>query len=254
MARTSVCLFCIVDLATEQIVLRRRTIIVVSKATTGSATFSPTPSRMEWELARHCWLHLPDCCFYARINLGRRELRHFRGHSDPRLPLLDTLSFARPHTRTPRFFEVLDHSAIYLLIAGTYTPFTLVALRGPVGWVLFGVVWTVAIAGVIFKSLAVNRLAVASAFVYLAQGWFVIFAARPLLHALGWHGRIWLSAGGVAYTLGGVFFALDLLRAGSSSRSTVCPTFTQPAWHLFVLAGSVAHDCAILFYVVPVRV
>ena len=136
-------------------------------------------------------------------------------------------------------FQVLDHSAIYLLIAGTYTPFTLVSLHGPVGWVLFGVVWTLAVAGVIFKSLAVGLFAVASALVYLFQGWFIVFAARPLLHAIGWHGIAWLGAGGLAYTLGIVFFALDRLR------------YFHAAWHVFVLAGSVAHYFAILFYVVP---
>jgi hemolysin III len=108
-----------------------------------------------------------------------------------------------------------------------------------VGWVLFGVEWTLAVAGVIFKSLAVSRLPVASALVYLFQGWFIVVAARPLLHAIGWHGIAWLGAGGLAYTLGIVFFALDRLR------------YFHATWHVFVLAGSVAHYLAILFYVVP---
>jgi len=153
--------------------------------------------------------------------------------------LCSTLYHSLVRTRARHVFQVLDHSAIYLLIAGTYTPFTLVSLHGPVGWVLFGVVWTLAVAGVIFKSLAVGRFAVASALVYLFQGWFIVFAARPLLHAIGWHGIAWLGAGGLAYTLGIVFFALDRLR------------YFHAAWHVFVLAGSVAHYFAILFYVVP---
>jgi hemolysin III len=136
---------------------------------------------------------------------------------------------------------VLDHAAIYLLIAGTYTPFTLVSLRGPVGWTLFGVVWGLAAAGVIFKSFAVGRYQVASALVYLFQGWFVVVAARPLVQAIGWHGIMWLGAGGLAYTLGIVFFALDRRR------------YFHAAWHLFVLAGSAAHYFAILFYVLPAR-
>jgi hemolysin III len=144
-------------------------------------------------------------------------------------------------TRARHVFQVLDHSAIYLLIAGTYTPFTLVSLRGPVGWALFGVVWGLAVAGVIFKSVAVGRFAVASVSVYLFQGWFVVFAAHPLLQAIGWHGTIWLVAGGLAYTLGVAFFALDRLR------------YFHATWHVFVLAGSVAHYFAILFYVVPPR-
>jgi hemolysin III len=153
--------------------------------------------------------------------------------------LCSTLYHSLMRTRVRHVFHVLDHSSIYLLIAGTYTPFTLVSLRGPLGWLIFGVVWTLAFAGVVFKSFAVDRFAVASALVYLFQGWFVVFAARPLLHAIGWHGMIWLGAGGVAYTLGIVFFALDRLR------------YFHATWHLFVLAGSFAHYFAILFYVVP---
>jgi hemolysin III len=153
--------------------------------------------------------------------------------------LCSTLYHSLVRSGARHVFQVLDHSAIYLLIAGTYTPFTLISLRGPVGWALFGVEWTLAVAGVIFKSLAVGRLAVASALVYLFQGWFIVFAARPLLHAIGWHGIAWLGAGGLAYTLGVVFFALDRLH------------YFHATWHLFVLAGSVAHYFAILFYVVP---
>ncbi len=153
--------------------------------------------------------------------------------------LCSTLYHSLVRTRARHVFQVLDHAAIYLLIAGTYTPFTLVSLRGRVGWTLFGVVWGLALAGVTFKSFAVGRLAVASALVYLFQGWFVILAARPLIHAIGWHGVAWLGAGGLAYTLGIFFFALDRV-----------PYF-HAAWHVFVLAGSVTHYCAILFYVVP---
>ena len=152
--------------------------------------------------------------------------------------LCSTLYHSLVRTRARHVFQVLDHSAIYLLIAGTYTPFTLVSLRGPVGWTLFGVVWALAIAGVIFKSIALGRFAVASVVVYLFQGWFVVFAALPLLRAIGWHGMMWLAAGGLAYTLGIAFFALDRLR------------YFHATWHLFVLIGSAAHYFAILFYVV----
>lgn len=155
--------------------------------------------------------------------------------------LCSTLYHSLVRTRARHVFHVLDHSAIYLLIAGTYTPFTLVSLRGPVGWWLFGIVWALAVAGVVFKSLAVGRFEVASALVYLFQGWFVVFAARPLIQAITWHGTLWLAAGGVAYTLGIVFFAMDRRR------------YFHAAWHLFVLAGSAAHYFAILFYVVPPR-
>ncbi|MGA2046709.1 MAG: hemolysin III family protein [Terracidiphilus sp.] len=155
--------------------------------------------------------------------------------------LCSTLYHSLVRTRARHVFQVLDHSAIYLLIAGTYTPFTLVSLHGNVGWTIFGVEWGLAVAGVVFKSFAVGRFAIASALVYLFQGWLGVFAARLLAHAIGWHGVLWLAAGGLAYTLGIVFFALDRLR------------YFHAAWHLFVLAGSVAHYIAILVYVVPSR-
>jgi hemolysin III len=155
--------------------------------------------------------------------------------------LCSTLYHSLVRTRARHIFQVLDHSAIYLLIAGTYTPFTLVSMRGPLGWFIFAVVWSLAVAGVVFKSFAVGRFRVASALVYLFQGWFIVFAAGPLLHAVGWHCLLWLGAGGLAYTLGMIFFALDRRR------------YFHAAWHIFVLAGSVAHYCAILFYVIPAR-
>ena len=108
-------------------------------------------------------------------------------------------------------------------------------------WTIFGVEWGLAVFGVIFKSFTVDKYEVASALVYLAQGWVAVVAVKPLIHSLGWHGLIWMGAGGVAYTLGIIFFALDRLR------------YFHALWHLFVLAGSVAHYFAILFYVVPVR-
>ncbi len=153
--------------------------------------------------------------------------------------ICSTLYHSLVRTRARHLFHVLDHGAIYLLIAGTYTPFTLVSLRGPVGWTLFGIVWTLAIAGVIFKSFAVGQFEIASAGVYLFQGWVVVFAARPLIHAISPQGLIWLGAGGLAYTFGIVFFAMDRI-----------PYF-HAGWHLFVLAGSIAHYFAILLYVVP---
>ena len=160
--------------------------------------------------------------------------------------LCSTLYHSLVRTRARRIFHVLDHASIYVLIAGTYTPFTLVSLRGALGWTLFGVVWALALAGVIAKSVAMDHftrgwLAFASAAIYLIQGWLVIFVVRSLVHAIGWHAMAWLFAGGLAYTLGIVFFALDRIR------------YFHAAWHIFVLAGSIAHYFAILFYVVPPR-
>jgi hemolysin III len=153
--------------------------------------------------------------------------------------LCSTLYHSLVRTRARHVFQVLDHGAIYLLIAGTYTPFTLVSLRGPIGWTLFAIVWALAIGGVIFKSFAVGKFAAASTAVYLFQGWLVVFATRPLMHAISPQGLAWLGAGGLAYTFGIVFFALDRI-----------PYF-HAAWHLFVLAGSGAHYIAILTCVVP---
>ncbi len=155
--------------------------------------------------------------------------------------LCSTLYHSLVRTKARHVFHILDHASIYLLIAGTYTPFCLVTLRGTLGWTILAVEWSLAVAGVIFKSFAVGRFEIASALVYLAQGWFVVVAVVPLIHALGWQGLLWLGAGGAAYTLGMIFFALDRLR------------YFHALWHLFVLAGSVAHYFAIYFYIVPAR-
>jgi hemolysin III len=149
-----------------------------------------------------------------------------------------TLYHAIPIVRAKKVLRVLDHSAIYLLIAGTYTPFTLGPLRGPWGWALFGVVWTAAVAGVVFKSVAVDRAPILSTALYAAMGWCVVVALGPLVHALAAGGLVLLVAGGVAYTLGIVFYAWQR-------------RFHHFVWHLFVLAGSVLHYFAVLFYVIP---
>jgi hemolysin III len=156
--------------------------------------------------------------------------------------LCSTLYHSLVRTRARHVFQVLDHSSIYLLIAGTYTPFTLISLRGSLGWTVFGIEWGLATAGVVSKSVALERFrrgwpAVLSALVYLFQGWLIVFAARTLIGAVGWHCAAWLAVGGLAYTLGIVFFALDHIR------------YFHAAWHIFVLAGSVAHYIAILHYV-----
>ena len=153
--------------------------------------------------------------------------------------LFSTLYHSLVRTRARHVFQVFDHAAIYLLIAGTYTPFTLVCLRGKVGWTLFAIIWTLAVGGIVFKSFALGRFAAMSAIVYIAMGWLVVFAMRPLIAAVGWHCVAWLAAGGVLYTAGIVFFALDRVR------------FFHALWHLFVLGGSISHYFAVLLYVVP---
>ncbi len=142
--------------------------------------------------------------------------------------------------RAKRLFRILDHAAIYLLIAGTYTPFVLVTLRGTWGWSLFGVVWGLAVLGVVFKSLWIGRFPVLSTLLYLLMGWGVVVAIEPLRAALPVPALVWLVAGGLIYTVGVVFFALDRRYR-----------WAHPVWHLFVLAASACHFVAVLLYVVP---
>lgn len=148
-----------------------------------------------------------------------------------------TLYHALPIGSAKRVFRVLDHSAIYLLIAGTYTPFALGALRGPWGWSLLGTVWGLAILGIVAKSTLGFRFPRLSTFIYLAMGWMVIVAIRPLVMHVDRAGLAWLFGGGVAYTTGVVFYVYDeRVRYG------------HLVWHLFVAAGSVCHFIAVMGY------
>ena len=148
-----------------------------------------------------------------------------------------TLYHALARNRAKPVFQVLDHGAIFLLIAGTYTPFTLGALRGPWGWTLFGLVWSLAVAGVVLKAVAGVRFPKLSTYLYLAMGWLALIAIRPLwLHVPAW-GFFWLLAGGLAYTGGVVFYATD-------ERIR----YHHFIWHLFVVAGTACHFVAVLLY------
>lgn len=142
--------------------------------------------------------------------------------------------------RAKKFFNIIDHSSIYLLIAGTYTPFTLGPLRQHGGWVLFGIIWGLAIFGMIYQALFIHRYRVLSVISYLAAGWVIIFAIKPLLNTLPWPGIVWLAAGGLCYTIGVIFYAVKR-------------PFFHAVWHLFVLAGSLCHFFSVLFYVIPLR-
>jgi len=140
--------------------------------------------------------------------------------------------------RAKNVFRKLDHYAIYLLIAGTYTPFTLVTLHGAWRWSLFGVIWGMALLGIMVDSLPWGKRRILPVVIYLAMGWLALIALKPLLDALPLAGFAWLLAGGVFYTVGIVFYALERwIRHGHG------------IWHLFVLAGSACHYFAILFYV-----
>jgi len=140
-----------------------------------------------------------------------------------------------------RIWRIVDHSSIYLLIAGTYTPFTLVMLKGGWGWTLFGLVWGLALAGTLFKVWFVDKLPVASTVVYLLMGWLAVIAVKPLVAMVPIGGLLWILAGGLLYTAGVGFFAWQKL------------PYHHAIWHLFVLGGSVCHYFAVLYYVVPTR-
>ncbi|TAK52047.1 MAG: hemolysin III family protein [Gammaproteobacteria bacterium] len=154
------------------------------------------------------------------------------------LYLASTIYHALPEGRAKHLFHVLDHAAIYLLIAGTYTPFTLGVLQGGWGWSLFGVIWGLAIAGVLMKMVAGIRWHGVSTAIYVGMGWLALIAAKPLWESLPLAGLLWLLAGGVAYTAGVAFYIQKSLR------------FSHLVWHLFVLAGTGCHFIAVLFYAI----
>ncbi|MCC3377353.1 hemolysin III family protein [Cohnella sp. REN36] len=148
-----------------------------------------------------------------------------------------TLVHAVREGKLKDLFETFDHSCIYLFIAGTYTPILLTVLRGPLGWTLFGLVWSIAVGGVVFKAFFTKRFLYLSTLFYLLMGWLIVFAWGPLTQALMPGGIRLLVAGGILYTIGSVFY---MWRAFP---------YHHAVWHLFVLAGSVAHFFAILLFV-----
>ena len=139
--------------------------------------------------------------------------------------------------RAKVIMQKVDHFSIYLLIAGSYTPFCLVTLRGPWGWTLFGIVWGLALIGILQEIKPRSEARIMSLVIYAVMGWIVLVAVKPLIAALGMTGFIWLAAGGVLYTVGIIFFARDHIR------------HWHGIWHLFVVAGSLLHFIAIFFYV-----
>jgi len=152
------------------------------------------------------------------------------------LYLASTLYHALPSTRAKRVFRVLDHGAIFLLIAGTYTPFTLGILKGGWGWALFGAIWGLALAGVIFNAVAAFRHPTISLAIYVAMGWLMLIAVQPLWQRMPHQGLVWLLAGGLAYTGGVAFYTAKRVR------------YSHFAWHLCVLAGTTCHFFAVIWY------
>ena len=135
--------------------------------------------------------------------------------------------------------NILDHASIYILIAGTYTPFSLVTLEGTVGWIIFSVVWALAITGVILKLFFTGKFQTLSTIMYVAMGWIIVFAVKPLINNLSQDGLIWLFSGGISYTIGAIIFSIDRLK------------YNHAIFHLFVLFGTFCHFLAIYYHVIP---
>lgn len=150
------------------------------------------------------------------------------------LYIASTLYHAIQHPVAKGRLKVFDHCAIYVLIAGTYTPFTLIGLRGPVGWWLFAIIWALALGGVVFKLFYTGRFKKLSTLIYVAMGWLIMVAAKPMFAALDAWTLSWLIAGGAFYTLGTIFYHRPAMR------------YSHAVWHLFVLAGSICHYVAVL--------
>ncbi len=146
-------------------------------------------------------------------------------------------SFTAPKIKA--YLKIFDHSAIYLLIAGTYTPFMLVLLRESIGWTVFAVIWFLAFLGVCFKLFFAHRFKILSTVIYLLMGWLIVFAFKPMLQYVPEGGLYWLLAGGLSYSLGVIFYLWKKM------------PYNHAVWHLFVLGGSICHFFAVLLYVLP---
>ncbi|MFJ7636832.1 hemolysin III family protein [Peribacillus sp. NPDC097206] len=155
------------------------------------------------------------------------------------LYVASTLVHSFPEGKLKDLFEIFDHSAIYIFIAGTYTPIMLLVIQGALGWTLLGVVWGVAVVGVIFKAFFVKKFLYLSTILYIAMGWMIVLAWGPLTNTMPAAGIQLLIAGGLLYTFGAIFYVWRGF------------PFHHAVWHLFVLAGSVAHFFVVLFYIIP---
>jgi hemolysin III len=162
------------------------------------------------------------------------------------LYISSTLMHAIQHTKVKNLFQIFDHCTIYLLIAGTYTPFTLVALHGAFGWTLFGIVWGLAILGIVFKSVFSKKFVkggiIISTVFYIIMGWIVVIGMDKVIANIEPAGVWWLIAGGLSYTFGVIFFLWRKM------------PFSHAIWHLFVIGGSVCHFFSVILYVLPIKV
>ncbi|MBN2418991.1 MAG: hemolysin III family protein [Deltaproteobacteria bacterium] len=154
------------------------------------------------------------------------------------LYIVSTLYHSLAMNKAKRVFRILDHIFIFMMIAGTYTPFTLSVLKGSLGWTLFGLIWGMAFAGIIFQCLGGLKKSKLTVFLYLAMGWLIIFAVKPMLGNMPVGGFFWLLIGGFAYTVGVGFYAAKKMK------------YAHFVWHLLVIAGSACHSIAVLRYAV----
>ena len=152
---------------------------------------------------------------------------------------MSTIYHALRVNKAKRVFRVIDHCSVFLLIAGTYTPFTLVSLRGVTGWWMFGVVWGAAVLGIVLNCVDLKKFAKFSMICYIAMGWVVILAIKPMINAVGASGMIFMLLGGIAYTIGAAIYGF-----GKKIK------YMHSLWHFFVLAGSILQFFTILFYVI----
>lgn len=150
-----------------------------------------------------------------------------------------TLVHALPHGKAKDVFEILDHSSIYLFIAGTYTPLTLITLKGALGWTLFGIVWGLAVCGIVFKSFFVKKYLFTSTVLYVFMGWLIVIGWSQIRQNMDANGVVLLVVGGVLYTIGAIFYIWRGFK------------FHHMIWHLFVIAGSAAHFFCVLLYLLP---
>ena len=157
------------------------------------------------------------------------------------LYMSSTLLHSLPEGKAKDVFEIFDHSSIYFFIAGTYTPFLLIVIKGAMGWTLFGVVWGLAIAGTIFKCFFVKKYLFTSTLLYVVMGWLIVFAWKSLAANLSPQGMTYLIIGGALYTLGAIFYVWRGFK------------YHHAVWHLFVMAGSTAHFFCVLLYVLPIK-
>ena len=157
------------------------------------------------------------------------------------LYMMSTMYHALKRNRAKKVFRVIDHCSVYLLIAGTYTPYTLVGLGGAIGWVLFGIVWAAAIVGITLNAVSLSKFKIFSMITYIAAGWVIVIAMKPLIDSIAFTGVLYLLLGGLAYTLGAVLYMV-------SKKKNL--KYGHSVFHIFVLLGSLLHFFSIYFYVI----